>query len=125
MKAEAAGTRTSTIVAAEYSRNQPLDDVTASTSVTRTKGLMARSPCIVSVNVAGTPRMCIGKQFHKTRLSTAFAQIIDAIRRRERSCRDDLQTPAPNAAISRLDSVNSGTTSRLVGAPIANSSLTA
>jgi len=84
-----------------------------------TKGLTASTACRVSVNVGVAPRMCIGNKFHSSSASTASARIMHAIARCNR------HTPTANAAYSRLDRLKSRTTSVLVGAPIAKSSLTA
>ncbi len=80
---------------------------------------------MVSVSVGVAPRMCIGKKFHSTALSAAFPTIIHARNRSARFSPDDSHTPSAHAARSALQSVNSGTTSLLVGAPMAKSSLTA
>lgn len=90
----------------------------------RTNRFIAKIPCIVSVNDGCIPRMCIGKKFHKIKLFTEFPNIIKANARRIRLPLDSNQMPKAKAIKSKLEIVKRTTTNRLVGALIANNSLT-
>jgi hypothetical protein len=79
----------------------------------------------LSVNNVSAPRICIGKKFQSTAPTTALPANIAAVNRKKRLSPADNHTPSANAPSSRLDMVNSGTAMWLVGAPIANNSLTA
>jgi hypothetical protein len=87
-------------------------------------GSIASSPCIMSVNAGSTPRMCIGKKFQSASALTALSAIITASTRTSRVWADT-QMPSEKSSIPTLEMVKSGTRKSLVGAPIANSSLTA
>jgi len=65
------------------------------------------------------------EKFQSTRASTVFSAIITAIHCTTRRPSADFQIPMANRKSSALETVNQRTTNALVGAPIANSSLTA
>ena len=106
-------------------RNQFRNAATPNPTVSKTKGLLVRIACMVSVNVGSTPRMCIGNKFDNTKPLTAFPTIINAMTRSARfRPAANTQMPNSNAIKSTSYVVKSGTTRWLVEAPIANSSLT-
>ena len=109
-KAKGANAKTSTMVATEYHRNQFLKATAPNKMLSSTKGFIARSACIVSVNVGSTPRICIGKKFHSSRVSITFANIASAIARMARLFPDDAHTPNAKTANRPLESVKSETT---------------
>src|SRR6185436_8712341 len=65
-----------TIVAIVYQRNDPRKAMAPRMIAARRNGSIAKSPCIMSVDVGCDPRMCIGKKFQRTRASSAFSAII-------------------------------------------------
>jgi hypothetical protein len=69
--------------------------------------------------------MCIGKKFQSNNASIAFSAIITAISRTPRAPFAEIQMPMENRNSSVLETLNNDTTSVLVGAPMAKSSLTA
>src|SRR6185503_3042928 len=81
----------------------------------------AQTRCSVSVNVGDAPRMCIGGQYNPIMLEIINAA--DATRS-ERSCSARRHTPIPNAPMSTDQTMPNATHNGLVGAPMADSSLT-
>ncbi len=125
--AKVPGTTSIRIVLIEYRRNQFRNEATPNPTVSTPNKAPtpARVTCMVSVNVISAPRMCIGKKFHNTKPFTALMIIINAKTHRARFRPADIQMPSVNATKSTEYNVKSRTTRWLVGAPIANSSLTA
>jgi len=69
--------------------------------------------------------MCIGNRFQRRRPTTALPENIRARARSDRRAPAIRQTPSAKASRSTLQALKSGVTQPAVGAPMANSSLTA
>ena len=123
--AATADTSMSTTVTTEYVRNRPGKATIARTRERSTKGLVARIRCIVSVNDRSAPRMCMGKAFQISKPMTADPANITASARTTRRSPAARHTPSEKTRRSTLQRLNSATAIRLVGAPMAKSSLTA